>query len=128
MKNFIEVSEHKVHELQVRFLKLTDIFNRYDTAQTELEISDQEIDHTPDRELFENQYYQVDAKFQELLHPVIESIPVSGHTSPHSSQSGRRNVTPHSRNNMQVKLPVISLPTFDGELVTGFTSEIHFKH
>jgi hypothetical protein len=29
-------------------------------------------DHTGDRELFENQYYQVEAKFNELFHPIFD--------------------------------------------------------
>ena len=65
IQNFIEVGDQKINEIQVRFNKLPDIFNRYDVAQSELELSD-DTDHTGDRELFENQYYQVEAKFNEL--------------------------------------------------------------
>jgi len=54
----------------VRFNKFADIFNRYDIAQSDLEISI-DTDHTSDRELFENQYYEVEASFNELLHPVL---------------------------------------------------------
>ena len=49
----------------MRCNKLPDIFNRYDIAQSELELSD-DTDHTGDRELFENQYYEVEAKFSEI--------------------------------------------------------------
>jgi len=35
----------------------------------------QKTDHTSDRELFENQYYQVEAKFNEILHPVVDPPP-----------------------------------------------------
>jgi hypothetical protein len=62
IQNFIEVGDHKINEIQVRFNKLPDIFNRHDTAQSELELSDN-IDHSGDRELFETQYYQVKANF-----------------------------------------------------------------
>ena len=55
----------------MRFNKLSAIFNRYDTAQSELELSD-DTNHSDDRELFETQYYQFEAKFSELLHPVVE--------------------------------------------------------
>ena len=54
----------------MRFNKFADIFNRYDIAQSDLEISI-DTDHTSDRELFENQYYEVEASFNELLHPVL---------------------------------------------------------
>jgi hypothetical protein len=62
MPNFIETGDHKVIEIQVRFDDLPVIFNKFDNAQGELELSD-EMDHSGDRELFENRYYQVKAKF-----------------------------------------------------------------
>jgi len=83
IQHFIEAGEHKINEIQVRFDKLSDIFNRYDTAQSELELSD-DTDHSGDRELFENQYYVVEARFHELLHSVVEP-PLSRHSSTHSS-------------------------------------------
>ena len=93
----------------MRFNKLADIFNRYDIAQCEVELLD-DTDHTGDRELFENQFYQVEAKFNELLHPVVDSPPrvnspsdVSEHgNSVHGSSS-------------HIKLPTITLPTFEGD-------------
>jgi hypothetical protein len=103
-------SEQKVKELQVRCNKLPGIFNKYDTAQTELELSD-DINQTADRELFESQYYQVEARFCDLLHPVIDSIPMSEQPSPPSSQSGHSNDTPQSH----IRLPTIALPIFYGE-------------
>jgi len=56
IQNLIGSGNQKINEIQVRFNKLPYIFNRYDTAQSELELSD-ETDHSGDRELFENQYY-----------------------------------------------------------------------
>jgi hypothetical protein len=70
MQNFIEAGDLKVNEIQVRFNKLPDIFNTYESAQDELECLD-EADYSLDREEFETQYYQVEAKFNELLHPVV---------------------------------------------------------
>jgi len=40
MQTFIELGEWKVNEIQVRSDDLQGIFNRYDTAQNELELSD----------------------------------------------------------------------------------------
>jgi len=34
IQNFNEVGDHKINEIQMRFNKLPDIFNRYDTAQS----------------------------------------------------------------------------------------------
>jgi len=71
IQNFIEAGDQKLNDIQVRCNKLPGIFNRYDIAQSELELSD-DTDHTGDRELFESQYYQVEAKFSEFLHPVMD--------------------------------------------------------
>jgi hypothetical protein len=48
----IEVGNQKINEIQLRFNKLPDIFNRYDAAQSELELSD-DTDHSGDREKIE---------------------------------------------------------------------------
>ena len=66
MQTFIESGDHKVNEIQVRFDDLQGIFDRCDTEQNELEISD-DTDHFGDRELFENQCYIVKAKFSCIL-------------------------------------------------------------
>jgi hypothetical protein len=49
IQNYIEAGDKKLNELQVMFNKLSDIFNRYDTAQIELELCD-DTDHSGDRE------------------------------------------------------------------------------
>jgi hypothetical protein len=69
MQNFIETGDHNVNEIQVRF-KLPDILSKYETAQDELECSD-EIDHSEDMALFEAQYFEVEAKFHEFLHKTL---------------------------------------------------------
>ena len=65
IENFNEAGDQKINDIQVRFDKLPDILNRYDIAQSELELSD-DTDHPGDTELFENQYYQVEAKFSKF--------------------------------------------------------------
>ena len=112
--NFVDTGDQKINDIQVRFNKLPDIFCRYDTAESELELSD-DVDQSGDREQFENRYYQVEAKFSELLHPVVDP-PRSSHSSSQSSSSGLRNVSPMSdASSAHIKLPVISLPTYDGD-------------
>jgi hypothetical protein len=114
IQNFIETGDHKLNAIQVRFDELPSIFNRYGTAQSELELSD-DTDHFGDREVFETQYYKVKAKFNELLHPVVNR-PSSRHSSPRSSLSGHSNTPPRSHaSSSQIKLPVIALPTFEGD-------------
>ena len=122
IQNFIEAGDHKINEIQVRFNKLPDIFNRYYTAQREMELTDN-TDHTSDRELFENQYYQFKAKFNELLHPVVDP-PLSRHSSQHSSLSGHSNNSPRLHaSSAHIKLPVTALPTFEGDIC----SWLHFR-
>ena len=55
IQTFIETGEQKIHEIQVRFNKLPDIFTKYDNAHSELELSD-DTDDFASRELFENQF------------------------------------------------------------------------
>jgi hypothetical protein len=122
MQNFIETGDLKVNEIQVRFNKLPDIFNKYESAQDELECLD-EADYFVDREVFESQYYQVEAKFNELLHPVVDP-PRSRHSSPRSSLSGHSNTSPSSHaSSSHIKLPVIALPTLEGDTC----SWLHFR-
>ena len=45
IQSFIDTCDQKINDIQVRFNKLPDIFCRYDTAQSELELSD-DVDHS----------------------------------------------------------------------------------
>jgi hypothetical protein len=122
IQNFIETGDRKLNEIQVRFDELPRIFNRFDTAQSELELSD-DTDYVSDREVFETQYFQVKAKLNELLHPVVDS-PRSRHNSPRSSSSGHSNTSPRSHtSSLHIKQPVIALPTFEGDTC----SWLHFR-
>jgi len=86
MQSFIETGDHKLNDIQVRFDELPKIYNKFETSQSELELSD-DNDYSVDRQQFEDQYFEVKAKFSELLHPVVEQ-PRSRHSSPRSSLSG----------------------------------------
>jgi len=118
IQHYIEAGEHKINEVQVRFNKLSDIFNRYDTAQSEMKLLD-ETDHSGDRELFENQYYEVEAKFIELLHPADNQGQLDN-TSEHGSDY-LTELTHVSKSH--VKLPSIQLPSYDGTISTW----LHFR-
>ena len=48
IQTFIERGDQKIHEIQVRYNELPDIFTRYDNAQSELELSDV-TDHFGDK-------------------------------------------------------------------------------
>jgi hypothetical protein len=65
-------------------------------------------------ELFENQFYEVEARFHELLHPVVDP-PLSRHSSTSSSLSEHNNSPQSHVGSPNIKLPTTTLPTFDGE-------------
>jgi len=92
MQTFIESGDREVNEFQLRFHDIQGIIDRYDTAQNELELSD-DTDRYGVQELFENKYYEVKAKFSELLHSVIGTTQ-SRNRSLRSSRSGNSNYTP----------------------------------
>jgi hypothetical protein len=75
-------------------------------------------DHTGDRELFENQYYQVEAKFNELLHPVVDS-PRRVNSLSNVSEHGN---SVHGSSS-HIRLPTIALPTFEDDTC----SWLHFR-
>jgi hypothetical protein len=114
MQTFIETGDRKLNNIQARFEELPKIFNKFESAQSELELSD-DVDHSGEREIFEGQYFEVKAKFNEVSHPAVNQ-PRSRHNSG-SSSSESRNTSPRSHgSNVHIKLPVISLPTFDGKI------------
>jgi len=112
MQTFIDSGDLKLNELKVRLDKLPRILCKYESAQDELECLDK-ADYSLDREEFENQYYHVEARFHELLHPMVEP-PLSRHSSTPSSLSGHNN-SPQSHGSPNIKLPTITLPIFDSE-------------
>ena len=112
MQTFIETGDRKLNDIQVRFDELPNFLNKFEGAQSELELAD-DADYSVDRQQFEDQYFEVKVKFNELLYPVVDS-PRSRHSSSQSSSSGRRNASPRSHaSSAHIKLPVISLPTYD---------------
>jgi len=114
MQIFIETGYSKLNDIHFRFYELPNICNKFEVAQSELELSD-DADYSGDRQQFEDQYFEVKAKFNELLHPVVES-PRSRHGSPRSSLLGHNNTSPRSHaSSAHIKLPVISLPTYEGD-------------
>ena len=121
IQNFIQAGDRKITEILARFNKLPDILNRYDTAQSELELSE-DTGHTSDRQLFKNQYYQFETKFIELLYPVFE-LPRSRESSSRSSLSGNSTNSPKSLMSLHIKLSTIAMPTFEG--VTS--SWLHYR-
>jgi hypothetical protein len=123
MHSFIETGDRKPNDKQMRFEELPNIYNKFEMAQSELELFGG-VDHSEDRQQFEDQYFAVKAKFNEVLHPAV-GPPLSRHSSSHRSSSRHSHVSPNSHySSTHIKLPVISLPTCEGET----TRWLHYRH
>ena len=118
MQTFIETGERKLNDIQVRFVELPNILNKFETAQTELELSD-DSDLSIDRQQFEDQYFEVKARFTELLHPVVDLPRCQSPTGSISDQGH----SVHSNSSSHIKLPTTALPTFAGDTC----SWLHFR-
>jgi hypothetical protein len=136
IQSFIERGDRKLNDIQVRYDELPNIFCKFENAQNELELSD-DADHSADRQQFEDQYFNVKARFHELLHPAVEPLQ-SSHSSPQGSMSTHSNQTPRSTHtsvrsstsrqsdqaprshtgSSHISLQSISLPTFAGDTCT----------
>jgi len=126
MQTFMETRDRKLNDIEVRFDEMPNIYNNFETVQSELELSD-DTDYSVDRQKFEDQYCEVKAKFNEILHPVMD--PPSRRSSPRSSLSGHSNHTPRSHtSSTHIKLPTITLPTSKVTHVVGYISETHLRY
>jgi hypothetical protein len=100
---------------------MPNIFNKFEAGQGELELSDN-FDHSADREYFEEQYFELKAKFMDLLYPT-NPITVPGnsnHASDNGSDKGSCAACSTHSNHLRksnIKLPTIDLPKFSGEHV-----------
>ena len=89
-------------------------FNKFESRQSELELSD-DTDHSADRQQFEDQYFEVKAKFNELLCPILNRNTYL-QSSPRTSLSGNTNQSPRSHSSSaHIKLPTIALLSFEGD-------------
>jgi hypothetical protein len=112
LPKFVESDEQKVNDLQVRYEELPNIFCKFDAAQSELELSEDDVDHFDGREAFENQYYQVKARFIELLRPAD----LQAQSDSSSEHGGNRSIESTRVTKSHVKLPSIELPSYDGNV------------
>jgi hypothetical protein len=116
MQDFINSDDPDINQTQVRFNKLPGIYAKYEASQEELEGCD-ETDHTDDRAEFESQYFAVEARFHEILHASLN------HATSSSSEHESSNACSTQSSNAHIRLPVIELPTFSGDLCQW----LHFK-
>ena len=115
------IGDQRLNDIEVKFDELPNIYKKFETAQSELELLD-DTDYSVDRQHFEDQYFEVKEKFNELLHPVLD--PPSRSSSPGSGLSGHRNHTPKSHtSSTHFKLRNTALPTFEGYTC----SWLHFR-
>ena len=94
IQTFIQTGDHKLNDIQFWIDELPNIFKKFETAQCQLELSDN-THYSVERQQFEDQYFEVKAKFNELPHPVVDP-PLSRLSSPCGSLSGHSNNSPRS--------------------------------
>jgi len=58
MQNYIRNSDRKANDIKVRFDELPNIYNKFETAQSELQLSD-DTDFSVDRQQFGDHYFEV---------------------------------------------------------------------
>lgn len=102
-----QLNKIQIHELDLRLNKLKDLYNEFDSAQSEIEnLCEIPGDEYEERENFENSYFQTLAAAQDLL----DRNAVPGSDGSETGSCGNT-ALPGLPN---IKLPTINLPTFSG--------------
>ena len=115
IKNFVDTVDNSVHlyQIEARHKVFSGLYDKFDAVQNELE---SEVDpkdlpaQEAERISFENAFFELDAKFTALFNRITgERNNLDNTTLPDPSI-----VLRNERGN--VRLPQISLPTFDGDI------------
>ncbi|XP_061710770.1 uncharacterized protein LOC133520395 [Cydia pomonella] len=119
------LSQAEASQLQMRIGKIEALYELYDDVQTQLECSSDNLDaHIAERDEFQNNYFSVLSRAQDMLNNFNKKRDEFELCSNRGSQSG-------SGNRKLVKLPTIQLPKFQGSYENWlgfrdtFTSLIH---
>jgi len=127
MQTLIESGDRKLNNIQVSFYDLQGICDRNDTAQNELEISEDTNQYCV-QELFENQYYEMKANFSELIHRVIDTR-WPRNNALRSSGSGKSNRTPRSARLAHIlSYQPLHCQQLKVKPVAGYSTETHLRH
>lgn len=114
LKTFIEGFQltNNVEEVRARLRQLPVLREKYDTIQSTLETEDNTgtSDHDEERALFEEGLFEAEGKMELILREdLTENLE-------RKSNSGEMNRSPGSQcGSVNLKLPAISLPSFDGK-------------
>ena len=111
-ESFLQTGNTDSDEIQVRLNKLPSILVKYEASQEELEACD-DVDHTEDRATFEQQYYEVEVKFNKLLR--LSTPQLLSCLLDNVSEHGGSIVGSTHSSNTHIKLPTIALPSFSGD-------------
>ncbi|KAK9739455.1 Protein of unknown function (DUF1759) [Popillia japonica] len=130
------VNEKDKQNIKLRKEKIEPLYETFEEIQTEIELLELELNQDvscegTERESFSNAYFAIVGTANNILNPAVKEIEsivdansiVQGHY-PNSNQTSHNS-------HMHVKLPTITLPTFDGtftlwrEFYDAFTALIH---
>lgn len=110
MKKFVndfETSDQQISLLEFRQDELPQINKKYDDVQSQIELLSEETEvEEIERETFENDYFDIRSKIQEIIN--------IGRTNNSTSNSSSSNSVPWAPN--RARLPPITIPEFDGNL------------
>ncbi|XP_063366895.1 uncharacterized protein LOC134655371 [Cydia amplana] len=119
------LTQAEASQLQLRIGKIEALYELYDDVQTQLECSSDNLDaHMTERDEFQNNYFSVLSRAQDMLSNFIKKRDEFESCSNRGSRSG-------ANNRKLVKLPTIQLPKFQGSYENWlgfrdtFTSLIH---
>ncbi|XP_041980961.1 uncharacterized protein LOC121734417 [Aricia agestis] len=116
-----DITLPQIQQLRLRLTKIENLFSEFENCQSRIEVICTDLDvQLTEREATETKFYENISNAESLI---------SSH--PSNKENRRESVSSNSRNEFNIKLPVIKLPTFDGnyfswlEYRDTFMSVIH---
>lgn len=104
-ESFIDnVRDSNINQIENRIDKFSNTYEEFNLVQAQIEELDESEFDTTEREEFENRFFDLKTRSQQL---VINNVRAESSTTSESNESGRLS-------NSLVKLPTINLPSFSG--------------
>lgn len=110
-----EFQESDNQAILVRLKELPVIREKFEGAQTQLELFEDFQLHAEDRDVFETMYFDLETKMTKL------TVANDGSVSARSGGNNQNSTSNNSSGFKGIKLPTIQIPSFNGEVT-------HFRH
>ncbi|XP_063915837.1 uncharacterized protein LOC135131904 isoform X2 [Zophobas morio] len=112
MKHFVDNFQpgNNVYQLKTRLPHIQKAFTEFDDIQRQIELLDNRVDQSKEREEFENKYYDLESAVLEIIDTDVQNSANERNTSsPSSSKQKGSEVRLNP-----VRLPTLDLPVFSG--------------